>query len=69
MNQMARMVRFSIRREQEGWRWETYDDRGARRTGGVVATKAIAAALVIRDTCAAQAPSTAADTTVEAEAA
>lgn len=55
MDDMACTVRFSIRLQPDGWRWETYDASGARRTGGLVRTKAIAAAMVIRDTCAAQA--------------
>jgi len=56
MNELSGMVRFSIRPQADGWRWETVDAAGQRRAGGVVRSKALAAALVIRDICAAQAP-------------
>ncbi|CAN5487885.1 hypothetical protein BH10PSE3_BH10PSE3_04140 [soil metagenome] len=56
MSELADMVRFSIRPQADGWRWETLDAAGQRRTGGVVRSKALAAALVIRDICAAQTP-------------
>ena len=56
MSELADMVRFSIRPQADGWRWETVDAAGQRRAGGVVRSKALAAALVIRDICAAQAP-------------
>jgi hypothetical protein len=54
MSDLAEMVRFSIQPQADGWRWETLDRAGRRRAGGVARTKAIAAALVIRDICAAQ---------------
>ncbi|MBI1684130.1 hypothetical protein [Caulobacter hibisci] len=54
MNELADMVRFSIRPQADGWRWETVDMAGRRRAGGVVRSRAIAAAMVIRDICAAQ---------------
>lgn len=56
MSDPSSMVRFSIRPQADGWRWETVDSAGRRRAGGIVRSKAIAAALVIRDICAAQAP-------------
>ncbi|WP_426029643.1 hypothetical protein [Caulobacter sp. DWP3-1-3b2] len=56
MNDQSSMVRFSIRLRADGWRWETLDAQGRRRTSGVVRSKVLAAALVIRDICAAQAP-------------
>ena len=56
MSDLSRMVRFSIQPEAEGWRWETVDAVGLRRAGGIVRSKALAAALVIRDICRAQAP-------------
>ena len=58
MSDLSSMVRFSIRPQADGWRWETVDAAGQRRAGGVVRSKAIAAALVIRDICAAQKPAT-----------
>ena len=54
MSDLSSMVRFSIRPQADGWRWETVDAAGQRRAGGVVRSKAIAAALVIRDICRAQ---------------
>ena len=59
MSDLSSMVRFSIRPQADGWRWETVDAAGQRRAGGVVRSKAIAAAFVIRDICGAQAPSAA----------
>ncbi len=56
MSDLAGMVRFSIRPQADGCRWETMDVAGRRRAGGVVRTKAIAAAMVIRDICAAHTP-------------
>ncbi len=56
MSDLSDMVRFSIRPQADGWRWETVDAAGRRRAGGIARTKALAAALVIRDICAAQAP-------------
>ena len=56
MSDLSNMVRFSIRPQADGWRWETVDAAGQRRAGGVVKSRAIAAALVIRDICAAQVP-------------
>ena len=56
MSDLSDMVRFSIRLQADGWRWETVDAAGRRRAGGIARTKALAAALVIRDICAAQAP-------------
>ena len=54
MTDAAAMVRFSIRPVAGAWRWTTFDARDAQRDTGVVASKAIAAALVIRDICRAQ---------------
>ncbi len=56
MSDLSSMVRFSIRPQADGWRWETVDATGQRRAGGVARSKAHAAALVIRDICAAQRP-------------
>ena len=56
MSDLSGMVRFSIRPQAGGWRWETVDAAGQRRAGGVVRSKAVAAAFVIRDICGAQAP-------------
>lgn len=56
MSDLSSMVRFSIRPQADGWRWETVDAAGQRRAGGIVPSKAIAAAFVIRDICAAQTP-------------
>jgi hypothetical protein len=54
MSDLSSMVRFSIRPHADGWLWETMDAAGQRRAGGVVRSKAIAAAFVIRDICGAQ---------------
>jgi len=54
MSDLSSMVRFSIRPEGDAWRWETVDAGGQRRAGGLARSKAHAAALVIRDICAAQ---------------
>ena len=56
MSDLSSMVRFSIRPQADGWRWETVDAEGQRRAAGVARSKAIAAALVIRDICRAQTP-------------
>ncbi len=55
MSDLSSAVRFSIRPQANGWRWETVDAAGRRRAGGLARSKAHAAALVIRDICAAQA--------------
>jgi len=56
MSDVSNTVRFSIQPQADGWRWQTLDAEGRRRAGGIVRSKALAAALVIRDICAAQAP-------------
>ncbi len=56
MSDLTTMVRFSIQPQADAWRWETVDSAGRRRDGGIVHTRALAAALVIRDICRAQAP-------------
>lgn len=56
MSDVSNPVRFSIQPQADGWRWQTTDPDGRRRAGGVVRSKALAAALIIRDICAAQAP-------------
>lgn len=56
MSDLSGIVRFSIRSQGDAWRWETVDATGRRRASGVVRTRALAAALVIRDICRAQAP-------------
>ena len=54
MSDLTKMMRFSICPHGDGWRWETVDPAGRRRDGGIVRTRALAAALVIRDICRAQ---------------
>ena len=56
MSDLSNMVRFSIRPLADGWLWQTVDAAGQARASGVARSKALAAALVIRDICAAQAP-------------
>ena len=56
MSDLSTTVRFSIQADPGGWRWTTFDAQGRRRAGGLTASRALAAALVIRDICAAQAP-------------
>lgn len=56
MSDVSNPVRFSIQPQADGWRWQTTGADGRRRAAGVTRTKALAAAMVIRDICAAQAP-------------
>lgn len=55
MSHASNPVRFSIQPQADGWRWRTTDAEGQLRAGGIVRSRALAAALVIRDICAAQA--------------
>jgi hypothetical protein len=43
------MMKFSIKPADGGWRWKTTGQDGRPGHQGVAATKALAAALVIRD--------------------
>ncbi|WP_425998301.1 hypothetical protein [Caulobacter sp. DWR1-3-2b1] len=56
MSDVSNPVRFSIHPQAEGWCWQTTDADDRRRAGGIVRSKSLAAALIIRDICAAQAP-------------
>jgi hypothetical protein len=55
MSDLSTSRRFSILPAGDAWRWATFSLSGEPRSSGLAATRAIAAAFVIRDICQAQA--------------
>lgn len=55
MRENCNVVRFSIRPGDRGWMWSTFDSDGKTRASGRCEDQAVAAAMVIRDICRAQA--------------